>query len=399
MTWEDCERPTLEICFETADEFADDLTCNPHAFLIGCMPPAMRHGERRIAIQEEICPELRNGLETAMGFIQAWYGPDRKPVQIESKTSSHSPLRQTPGRAGAFLSGGIDSLATLRVNRLDFALDHPSSIRDGILVHGFDVGGIRGANSEQAVFERALASASAVAQDARLTLVPVYTNVRHLDDDVEFWEFEFHGAALASVAHALSRRYSSVSIASTYDIPNLKPWGSHPLLDPNYSSIDLQIRHDGVRFSRLNKVRLVSDWNVALQNLRVCTANAPNLLNCGKCEKCIRTMTELLVVGKLASTEAFPVHDVSRDLLASIQITNELVDSFFCDLIAPLKAMGRLDLVEVIQIKSSQFRKQLTWQQERDWKGAVKRLDRRYLGSGLYTSYKAVRGRVLKRPL
>jgi hypothetical protein len=361
--------------------------------------PALRHGERRIAIQEEICPELRSGLETAMGFIQAWYGPERKPVQIEAKMCSHSSLRQTPERAGAFFSGGVDSLATLRSNRLDFALDHPSSIRDGILVHGFDVGGIRGATSEQAIFERALASASAVAEEARLTLVPIYTNVRHLDDDVEFWEFEFHGAALASVAHALSHRFSSVSIASTYDIPNLKPWGSHPLLDPNYSSIDLKIRHDGLRLSRLNKVRLVADWNVALQNLRVCTANSPAMLNCGACEKCIRTMTELLVVGKLASSRAFAIHDVSRDLLNTIQISNELVDSFYCDLIEPLKAMSRPDLVEVIQAKSRQFRKHLAWEQEQDWKGGVKRFDRRFLGSGVYKSYKAVREHLMKRRL
>jgi hypothetical protein len=390
----------LELCFETAGEFANDLTCNPHAFLVGSLMPAMRHGERRIAIQAEICPELRSGLETAMGFIQAWYGPERKPVQIEAKIGSRLPLRLTPERAGSFFSGGVDSLATLRSNRLNFALDHPSSIRDGILVHGFDVGGrIRGATSEQAIFERALASASAIAEEARLTLVPIYTNVRHLDDNVKFWEFEFHGAALASVAHALSHRLSSVSIASTYDIPNLKPWGSHPLLDPNYSSIDLRIRHDGLRLSRLNKVRLVADWNVALQNLRVCTANSPEKLNCGMCEKCIRTMTELLVVGKLVGSGAFAVHDVSRDLLNTIQIGNELVDSFYCDLIEPLKAVGRLDLVEVIQVKSQQFRKRLAWEQGRDWKGAAKRLDHRFLGGGVYKSYKAVRGNVLRRRL
>jgi hypothetical protein len=85
--------------------------------------------------------------------------------------------------------------------------------------------------------------------------------------------------------------------------------------------------------------------------------------------------------------------------LNTIQIGNELVDSFYCDLIEPLKAVGRLDLVEVIQVKSQQFRKRLAWEQGRDWKGAAKRLDHRFLGGGVYKSYKAVRGNVLRRRL
>jgi hypothetical protein len=108
-------------------------------------------------------------------------------------------------------------------------------------------------------------------------------------------------------------------------------------------------------------------------------------------------MTELLVVGQLEKSGAFAVHDVPRDLLNTIQISNELVDSFYCDLIEPLTTMGRLDLVEVIQVKSRQFRKHLAWEQERDWKGAVKRFDRRFLQNGMYRSYKTIRQSVLKR--
>jgi hypothetical protein len=162
------------------------------------------------------------------------------------------------------------------------------------------------------------------------------------------------------------------------------------LLDPEYSSTDLQILHDGLRFTRLEKVRLVAEWDVALQNLRVCTSNTPGLLNCGKCEKCVRTMTELLAIGKLEQAHAFPVQDVSPELLDSIDIAT-LADGFYCELIDPLTVVGRLDLVRIIECKLAQFHRQLTREQRRDWKGAVKQLDRRFLGSTIYRSYKTVR--------
>ena len=48
VTWEDCSRPPQEVYFETDETFADSLSCNPHAFLVGCIIPAMHYGEERI---------------------------------------------------------------------------------------------------------------------------------------------------------------------------------------------------------------------------------------------------------------------------------------------------------------------------------------------------------------
>ena len=51
IKWEECNRPTQEVFFETNIEFASDFSCNPHAFLIGCVLPAMRLGEKLLMIQ------------------------------------------------------------------------------------------------------------------------------------------------------------------------------------------------------------------------------------------------------------------------------------------------------------------------------------------------------------
>jgi hypothetical protein len=393
MIWEDSDRPTRTIFFETSREFADYLTCNPHAFLVGCLWPAYWHGEKRLSIDETICPELRDGLKTNMAWLREWSEQRREPMLIEAKAGVRQPVRRPAERVGAFLSGGVDSLATLRVNRLNFPLAHPRFIKDCLLVHGFDIGGRECGDEEIDSYERAIALLSPIAQEAHITLIPVFTNIRHLDDDVGFWIDKFFGAALASVAHVFSNRLSTVLIASGLDVPNVRPTGgaSHPLLDPNYSSADLQLRHDGLRFSRFDKVKLLADWDVALKHLRVCTMNPADVPNCGRCEKCIRTMLELLAVGKLAETPAFPANDVSEELLSTVDFQASFEEVYFQELIAPLTAVGRPDLVRVIETKSKEFHKRLAWEEERDWKGIVKKFDRKYLGSSMYKSYKALR--------
>jgi hypothetical protein len=347
VSWEDCDRPTQDIYFETTTAFAQSLSCNPHTFLLACIIPALRHGEARISIDAEICPELRNGLITAMIWIRQWFEPERQLVQIEAKTQSYPPKPSTPERAASFLSGGIDSLAALRANRLNFPLTHPRSFKDGLLIYGLEV-----QNSE--FFKQVINSLSVVAIDAEISLIPVYTNIRHfLDLDWTFWGKEIQGAVLSAVAHAFSRRLTIATIPSSFDIGHLYPYGSHPLLDPNYSSSDLQIRHDSILLSRLSKTKLVADWDVALQNIRVCNKIdkiKPGAFNCGQCEKCVRTMTALLALGMLDKTHAFPRDDVSEEMLAKVLIKNPPYSKFcYQELIAPLAARGRDDLVRGIE--------------------------------------------------
>jgi hypothetical protein len=381
VTWEDCDRPSQDIYFETTSEFAQALSCNPHAFLVASIVPALHHGEKRIQIDEEICPELQNGLMTVMGWINHWYKLNREPVQIHAKTRVNTDKADTE-RAGWFFSGGIDSLATLRHNRLTFPLEHPGSIKDGLTIYGISSSGDEVETDEEflKVFDRLVTSMSNVAQDAGVTLIPVYTNVRQLNTDTYFWSDEFQGAALSSVAHAFARRLTRVSIASTGNISALYPHGSHPLLDPNYSSSDLRIQHDGITLSRLDKTKLVADWDVALQNLKVCTKvrqMQPDMLNCGKCDKCIRTMLALLALGKLDQAHTFPKVEFSEEMLIKrVEIKTPYRLACYQDLVPHLEARGHRDLVRAIErIKARYY--------ETDWNGRIKKMVRRYFTGGV----------------
>lgn len=391
--WEDCDLPTQQLYFETPKAFAQSLSCNPDAFLVACAMPAMRRGEARISVDAEICPKLQENLITAMSCVHhwcEWYGSDQQLLRIEAKTSSHLPIPNPPQRAGWFCSGGIDSLAILRTNRLHFPLEHPESIKDGLLIYGFDFGRQKNLNEREA-FEQLMTSLLTMTQEAGVTLIPVYTNIRQeleIDHKFIFWVYEFSGAALAAVAHAFSQQLSVASISSTFDIPHLQqPWAQHPLVDPYYSSYGMKIQHSGIALSRLAKTKLVADWDVALQHLRVCNnvqRMQPGMLNCGNCEKCIRTMITLLALGKLDQTGVFPKVDLSEELLMrKVYVETPYKAACYRDLIVPLAAQGRHDLVRGIQRIIA--RGEAEW-----WKRVPKQLDRRFFNGNLLKLYKEV---------
>ena len=74
VIWENCDRPDQEVFFETTTEFGDDLVINPNAWLLACTLPAMRYGEERIAIDEPISPEIKDGLINSMRCLIDWHG-------------------------------------------------------------------------------------------------------------------------------------------------------------------------------------------------------------------------------------------------------------------------------------------------------------------------------------
>lgn len=360
ITWEDCDRKTQEIYFETAEAFSNDLSSNPHSFLVACIMPALHFGEKRILIKtdEKICPELVDGLTNAMNWMRLWwYNPTKNIVKIETKGASAFVPKEKKNRAGFFFSGGIDALATLRANRIDYSMDHPGSIRDGLLVFGLEV-------NDPKAFGYLLGLASIIAKDAKLTLIPVYTNIRSLgpEEDMDFWgNFwvkEFMGAAFSSIAYAFTNRLTVISLSSDHDIPNIYPFSSHPLINYNYASSELRFKLEGISLSRFEKTKLISGWDVAIKHLRVCNkpeTYRPDRLNCGECEKCVRTMLSLKALGVLEKSSAFPYHDITKDQIEKTGKLKKNTFFFWSQMIIPLKEKGYHELVRAVEKKIRQY--------------------------------------------
>ncbi len=373
VIWENCDRQSQDVYFETTSEFGDALFLNPNSFLLACALPAMRYGEKRIALDASISPEIKDGLINSMKCLINWQVKKRQIIEIEAPLETEVLFTDKPPRAGALFSGGIDALAMVRDNHLNFASDHPRYIKDGILVYGV----LQGENEFEPNFQNVINAVSAMAEDAGIKLIQVYTNAyahfRDLDPDFSFWRFEYHGSFLAAIAHAFATRLSVASIASTYDFANLEPWGSHPLLDPLYSTTSLQIRHENAALSRLEKTQLVGEWDIALKHLRVCNEKesySEGNYNCGNCEKCVRTMTAFLSLGLLEQISTFKDKDVSKEkLVNTCYLSDNYEENCYRELIKPLTDINRLDLVDGIEQISKRYHQQ-------DLKGMIKRLDR-----------------------
>ena len=386
IIWEQSARAGLNVFFETRAEYGNALYAGFEPFLVGCILPALHHGEKRILIEGAVCPDLRQNLNTAMTLIRHWYYEPSLPlVTIEAAQWSSLPDQpHVSDRAGFFLSGGIDSLGTLQSNHANFPSNHPAAIRDGLLIYGQNIEN----KVRPEIFQQAFDDLSGVAADKGTALIPVNTNIRLVDDSPLMFYLN-HGAILGSVAHAFSNRLNRVYISASDSIPalatvgqlNLKPHGSHPLLDPFYSSYRMTIKHDGIAQSRLDKVLQLSDWNKGLQAIRVCSSDWPGK-NCCKCEKCVRTMLELLAAGLLHKTQAFAIHDVTTEMISRIKIYKPRlgysVDDDYLELIGPLERIGRQDLAKAILAMIDR-----SYYPNKSLKQKMRRLDEKYLDGSL----------------
>jgi hypothetical protein len=146
-----------------------------------------------------------------------------------------------------------------------------------------------------------------MAEHLGLELVTITTNVRFLGYHHGLgWSRHFQGAGLASVAHLLPHEVALV--AASHAIDELHPNGSHPLLDPLWSSATTRIEHHGA-MPRTAKLAAFRDDPVIPATLRVCWHEKG--LNCGACEKCVRTMVAMHLLGMPMPT--FPAgRDLSR---------------------------------------------------------------------------------------
>ncbi|HEX6210250.1 MAG TPA: hypothetical protein VF136_05710 [Methylomirabilota bacterium] len=391
VAWEDSDRPRSQLTFQTTPEWADALEPNPEAFLTACVPVAARHRERRVRVEGAVSPRLRDGLLAASHTMRQWYGTTPPVPAIESDRGFTPGAPAGRARVVSMMSGGVDSLATLRANRLDYPSDHPGAVRECLIIHGLNSRDFGDAAAERlAQYWRTVDGLGAVGRDAQVRLVPLVTNYRTIDPDYPAWAYKYHGAALAAAAHLFSGRFTRQLIPSSYDVQaSLRPWGSHPMTDPWYSSDRLEVQHHLAHLRRIDKVRLLADWEVGLQNIRACFwIDTPNgQLNCGRCDKCLRTMLELAAVGRLGHTAAFP-SELTADMLHEDVIGTFYHKEYFLECVDLLAARGRDDLVRAVRraIAAYDASKRVTW------KARLRAFDQRHTGGRLMRLKEALVG-------
>lgn len=266
-------------------------------FLAALLPTAMKLG-KNLKISEPVSPKLLQQISQIQALWSQWY--EWKPVQViaEAKTKEF----KTDG-VGCFFSGGVDSFYSL-IKQLK--TDNPPTHL--IFAHGFDI-----PLDDTERYEQVRPRIEAIADELGVGAVFPTTNIRQLTNGICDWGTVQHGAAIAAVS--LGGQFKNIIIPATHTYSDSFSWGSHPLIDPLWSTEYLTITHDGCEATRVQKVIELSKSQIALDNLRVCW-HTKNEYNCGKCEKCIRTMVNLVVADSLDQCKTFP-GNVSADALAS----------------------------------------------------------------------------------
>ena len=383
FAWEESARPEETVAFEIEGEAAAGAEPAPEAFaLVGALAAA-HHGERRVRVDGKLCPRFAEGIRTALRTLRTWY-PPWFPAAAEPGLEAAGGLaaRRPPApRAAIFLSGGADSLFVLRRNRRDFPPDHPASFREAIHVVGFGTWDGNADTPRAAdVRARQRSSVEAAARLAGVGLVTVRSRVDVLGEDNAYFLRASGGAHLIAAALLFPRRFSSVSVAASCDAFDPVPWGSHPLLDLQYATSATEIRHEGLELRREERIAALSDWPEGLAHLTVCVEGplADGAKNCGRCEKCLRTMLALMIAGMLRPPAPFP-RDARPEDVAALRV-RPTAGHFWVPLREPLRAIGRRDLAEAIDRLESRRVRLEDWLLDRGWRGLLRRADRRLLG-------------------
>jgi hypothetical protein len=331
VTVENWEGEKIKLWYQVDSRHKNNITKTCDPFVLGTIFYAMRDWTDLI-VHGDISPTLLKNLEEFQAAWSCWRPEIYNKIDITADREIEQKKNDENDKSIMTFSGGVDSCFTAW-RHTNGSGRGKRNLSAGIIVHGFDI-----PLEEKEVFDVVIKKSQDILDSIGIELIPVATNLRQLGDD---WE-DSHGAGLASCLTLLSAGYSSGLIGSSdpYQRLNL-PWGSNPVTDWMMSSNSFSIITDGAAFNRNEKVREIAKWPQARQNLRVCWEGEHKDRNCGKCEKCIRTILNFRVAG-MGKPECFEQDVTDEQILAMKGLhLSELIE--YEPILAQAKALGIKD--------------------------------------------------------
>jgi hypothetical protein len=307
-----------------------------------------------VRVEGEVTEQTLRAAERVQCLFARWF-PELHPVRVDAAPRSPGPPAY--GVASLF-SGGVDSYYS--------ALEGYGELTNLLFVLGFDVP-LEDSPLRELVLTRIRAAAAAL----DLPLLEARTNLRAFLDPYVPWHFA-HGPAIAAVAMTLTGRLGEIRIPSS-SIPMV--CGTHPELDPLWSTIEQRFVHHAPGVGRLAKLRLVARSATAMQYLRVCWENVGGEYNCGHCEKCLRTLAGLRIVGGGASAPSFP-SPLDLSAVRRARVPDVLTEHLWRELRAGALAAGDDELAVAVEAALRAGRVARAVERVRDLAGRVPRVRR-----------------------
>lgn len=289
------------LCYERSD-----------AFIVACLYFAMVVGEDILCetpVTEKLLYQLREYVIPALCDEKDGHR------RIEIKAESAEECDKIGEFVGTGISRGIDSFSTIILHTQEeisqsFRLTHLTLFNTGSM--NFD-----GYNKRVSLqkwredtlreFSERIDIGKKVARDLDLEFINIDTNIPDLYQGAFLYSHTFRNcsAVLATQKMWKYYYYSSAGEGMINEVGLNKEHGKYDLfILPCISLEKLDFYSGGALLGRLQKTHLIADNPVVKRYLNVCLYET---YNCGRCAKCIRTLMELDLFGKIDEySDCFP---------------------------------------------------------------------------------------------
>ena len=317
-------------------EFAVDAE-DASPFVCATLLLAMRLGED-LEVRAAVSPRLLRNVPRIVELYAQWDSRlYRTRLRAEPGAQARGgPRARGPARGiGCFLSRGVDSMYSAAAPR---ALPGPLTH----LVYGDRLEPLH----SPPVRAEEIRLAGEAAGRLGLPLVVVETNLRELSDPiVRDWN-DLAGAALAFLATSLAGGLGHMVIPASAGQATVVPTGTSPMLDPVFSTDDLDIFHDAPATRPAKVAWLARARPELLPLLKVCFRE-DRADNCGRCSKCLLTMLALEAAGALRLATGFPP-EIDPEAMAAIRVRGLQPSEEFREVGRTLREQGADELADMI---------------------------------------------------
>ena len=308
--------------FKFQKGYKEHVTDRSDGFAAALLPIAMALGED-LEIKGIVSPRLAFGMREYQRITSVWWPDLLKSVHVTFENLKSVEGKKAAGKVGCAFSGGVDSFYTVWSHLPRNEAIEKYGISHCLMIKRFNL------FDDKIKFDTIQEIYEPMMKRLDLQLLVCDSNIV-----IEFigpiekillkkppgkLSIPIHGATITAFVLMLGQLFSDFYIGSGYKFTYSEPDGTNPLLVHLLSTETTQMIDDGRHLTRVEKIAQLSNWPETYLKLRVCvkaTADEKKdtILNCCKCEKCLRTMTSLYLLHKLPQYASFPSPLSGKDI-------------------------------------------------------------------------------------
>lgn len=297
--------------FKLPASYKDYVDGRSDPFAVAMLPTAMALGED-MEVRGHVSPRLAFGIQEYQQVQHSWWPNQLTTIYVKYSRLGTPGEIENNGAVGCAFSGGVDSFYSLWRHLPENEKIPEYRVTHCLIINGFD----HDVDLDNAgYFQKINQNYEPMMHDLGIKLMTISTNLQQFRL-VSIGRSHLHqsfGVPITASALILGRLFTRFYIPGSYPYSNLTPEGAHPILDHLLSTEYMEIIHDGAKASRVQKTATIAQWPETFSRLRVCFKKTnfreeTNFIeNCCRCEKCIRTMISLDLIGFLHKYDTFPL--------------------------------------------------------------------------------------------